>query len=139
MAHALRSNNKTSSNTTYGRHIVRSDNGPEFVAKALCKSFAKLGLKTLFITPDSAWENGYCESFKGRTRDELLKGELFYSARVAQVVIENWRREYNTIRPHSSLGYRPPAPEAIMPADPACAVGWLRPDRPTLGRIEMVT
>jgi len=96
-------------------------------------------VKTLFITPGSPWENGYCESFNGRLRDELLNGELFYSLREAQVVIENWRREYNTIRPHSSLHYRPPTPETMMPADPACAVGWLWPDRPTLGGLEMVT
>lgn len=119
--------------------FIRSDNGPEFVATALRKWFARLGVKTLFITPGSPWENGYCESFNGRLRDELLNGELFYSLREAQVVIETWRREYNTIRPHSSLGYRPPAPETVMPADPACAVGWLRPDQPTLGGLEMVT
>lgn len=113
--------------------------GPEFVAKALRKWFDRLGVKTLFITPGSPWENGYCGSFNGRLRDELLNGELFYSLREARIVIEIWRREYNTIRPHSSLGYIPPAPETIMPADPSCAVGWLPPDRPTLGRIEMAT
>jgi putative transposase len=75
----------------------------------------RVGVKTLFIEPGSPWENGYCESFNSKLRDELLNGEIFTTLREAQVLIESWRRRYNTIRPHSSLGYRPPAPEAILP------------------------
>ena len=107
---------------------IRSDNGPEFVATALRTWLARLGVQTLYIEKGSPWENGYCESFNGKLRDELLNGELFYSLREAQVVVEGWRRHYNTVRPHSSLRYRSPAPKTIVPADPACAVGWLRPD-----------
>ncbi len=92
---------------------IRSDNGPEFTAHAVRDWLPKAGVTTLFIEPGSPWENGYCESFNARLRDELLNGELFYTLREAQVVIERWRRHYNTRRPHSSLGYRPPAPEAI--------------------------
>lgn len=73
-------------------------------------------MKTLFIELGSPWENGYIESFNGKLRDELLNGEIFTSLLEAQVLIENWRKEYNHIRPHSSLGYRPPAPEAIQPS-----------------------
>ena len=79
---------------------------------------AAVGAKTAFIEPGSPWENGYCESFNARFRDELLNGELFYSLREAQILIEKWRRHYNTVRPHSALGYRPPAPETIVPVDP---------------------
>ena len=75
----------------------------------------RLGVTTLFIEPRSPWENGYIESFNGKLRDGLLNGEIFTTLLEAKVLIENWRREYNTIRPHSSLGYKPPAPEAIMP------------------------
>ena len=75
------------------------------------------GAKTAFIAPGSPWENGYCESFNARFRDELLNGEAFYSLREAQILIEKWRRHYNTVRPHSALGYRPPAPESIIPID----------------------
>jgi len=91
---------------------IRSDNGPEFYAKALRHWLKRLKVKTLFIEPGSPWENGYNESFNGKLRDELLNREVFYTLKEAQVLIENWRVEYNTIRPHSSLGYRPPAPEA---------------------------
>jgi len=100
---------------------IRSDNGSEFTAKAVRKFLGKLGVKTLFIEPGSPWENGYCESFNGKLRDECLNREIFTSLLEAQVVIEQWRREYNTIRPHSALGYRPPAPEAIMPSSPPVA------------------
>ncbi len=93
---------------------IRSDNGPEFIAERLRDWFRCLEVSPLFITPGSPWENGYIESFNGKLRDELLNGELFYTLKEAQVLIERWRRNYNTIRPHSSLGYRPPAPEAIM-------------------------
>ncbi|MEO6965395.1 MAG: IS3 family transposase [Acidobacteriaceae bacterium] len=90
---------------------VRSDNGPEFVARDLRKWLANAGSKTLYIEPGSPWENGYCESFNSKLRDEFLNGEIFYSLKEAQVLAEKWRVHYNTVRPHSSLGYRPPAPE----------------------------
>ncbi len=92
---------------------IRSDNGSEFIAAAVKDWIAAVGAKTAYIEKGSPWENGYIESFNGKLRDELLNGEIFYSLREAQVVIEQWRRYYNTIRPHSSLGYRPPAPEVI--------------------------
>jgi len=101
---------------------IRSDNGPEFVAKELRKWLGKVGTDTLYIEPGSPWENGYCESFNGKLRDECLNGELFYSLREAQVVIEKWRVEYNTRRPHSALGYRPPAPAAYSPLVPPNSV-----------------
>src|SRR5947199_10839111 len=75
-----------------------------------------VGAKTAYITPGSPWENGYVESFNARLRDELLDGEIFYTLREAQIVIESWRRHFNTIRPHESLGYKPPAPEVFVPA-----------------------
>src|SRR5690606_21650479 len=96
---------------------VRSDNGPEFIATRLRGWFKKLELKPLFIQPGSPWENGYVESFNGKLRDELLNGEIFYSLKEAQVMIEKWRRHYNTKRPHSSLGYKPPAPETFTPKE----------------------
>ena len=92
--------------------------GPEFVAKELRQWLAKLGTGTLYIEPGSPWENGYCESFNGKLRDECLNGEIFYSLKEAQIVIEKWRIEYNTKRPHSALGYRPPAPAACSPVVP---------------------
>lgn len=92
---------------------VRSDNGAEFIAKIVRKWFADTEVKTLYIEPGSPWENGYCESFNGKLQDELLKGEIFYTLKEAQVLIERWRIDYNTIRPHSSLGYKPPAPETL--------------------------
>ncbi|OWR01599.1 IS3 family transposase [Sphingopyxis witflariensis] len=99
---------------------IRSDNGPEFIATAVQEWLAKVGVKTLYITPGSPWENGYCESFNGSLRDELLNGEIFYSLAEARILIEAWRRHYNTVRPHSSLGYRPPAPEAVpSPVSPS--------------------
>ncbi len=96
---------------------IRSDNGPEMVAKRLRQWLARLGTKAVYITPGSPWENGYCESFNGKLLDELLNGEIFYTLREAQVIIEQWRVHYNTIRPHSALGYRPPAPEIIVPRE----------------------
>ena len=99
---------------------VRSDNGPEFVAKAVREWITAVGAKTVFIEPGSPWENGYCESFNSKLRDELLNGELFYSLAEARIIIEGWRQHYNTRRPHSSLGYRPPAPNAVLwPATPS--------------------
>ena len=97
--------------------FVRSDNGPEFVAKDVRAWIAAVGAKTAFIEPGSPWENGYVESFNARFRDELLNREIFYSLREAQIVIEGWRKHYNTKRPHSALGYRPPAPETIVPME----------------------
>ena len=94
-------------------HIRSSDNGPEFTAKAVRKWLINLGIKTLYIEPGSPWENGYVESFIGKFRNELLIGEIFDTLLEARVFIEFWRREYNQFRPHSSLGHRPPAPEAI--------------------------
>jgi len=94
---------------------IRSDNGPEFTARSVRKWLGRLGVKTLFIEPGSPWENGYIESFNGKLRDELLNREVFTTLTEAKVLIEAWRKEYNQVRPHSSLGYRPPAPEAIMP------------------------
>ena len=93
---------------------IRSDNGSEFTAKIVRKWLNRLGVKTLFIEPGSPWENGYIESFNGKLRDELLNREIFTTLEEAKVLIEQWRREYNQVRPHSALGYRPPVPEAIM-------------------------
>ena len=95
---------------------IRSDNGPEFVAKAVQDWITAVGAKTAYIAPGSPWENGYVESFNARLRDELLDGEIFYTLREAQTVIESWRRHYNAIRPHELLGYKPPAPEVFVPA-----------------------
>ena len=93
---------------------VRSDNGPEFVAKAVQEWIAAVGAKTAYITPGSPWENGYIESFNGKLRDELLDREIFTTLEEARVLIEQWRREYNQVRPHSAKNYRTPAPEAIL-------------------------
>jgi transposase InsO family protein len=100
---------------------IRSDNGSEFTATAVREWLGRLGVKTLFIEPGSPWENGYVESFNGKLRDELLDREIFYTLYEAKVLIERWRHEYNTIRPHSSLGYRPPAPEATLWHPPSSA------------------
>ena len=94
---------------------IRSDNGPEFTATAVRHWLRGVGVKTLFIEPGSPWENGYVESFNGKLRDELLNGEIFYTLREAKILIERWRTHYNQVRPHSALGYRPPAPEAMLP------------------------
>jgi transposase InsO family protein len=93
---------------------IRSDNGGEFTARAVRKWLGSLGVRTLFIEPGSPWENGYIESFNGKLRDELLNREIFTTLTEAKVLIADWRKEYNQVRPHSSLGYRPPAPEARM-------------------------
>jgi transposase InsO family protein len=100
---------------------IRSDNGPEFTAHAVRRWLARVGVKTLFIEPGSPWENGYVESFIGKLRDELLNREIFYTLLEAKVLVDQWRREYNAIRPHSALGYRPPAPETIEPLPPGSA------------------
>lgn len=97
---------------------IRSDDGPEFIAQAVQDRIAAAGAKTACIEPGSPWENGYCESFNARFRDELLNGEVFYALREAQIIIESCRKYYTTKRPHSALGYRPPAPETIIPMEP---------------------
>ena len=109
---------------------VRSDNGPEFVAKAVQEWIATVGAKTAYIPLGSLWENGFIESFNARLRDELLDGELFYSLKEARIVIESWRRHYNTVRPHESLGYKPPAPEVFVPKIAARSAPQPRPAPP---------
>jgi transposase InsO family protein len=104
---------------------IRSDNGPEFTAKAVRNWLGRIGVKTLFIEPGSPWENGYNESFNGKLRDEVLNREIFYTLKEAQVIIERWRQEYNIYRPHSSLGYRPPAPEAVLTPSEMSLESWL--------------
>ena len=94
---------------------IRSDNGAEFTAQPVRDWLGRIDVKTLYIEPGSPWENGYNESFNGTLRDELLNGEIFYSLKEAQTLIECWRQHYDTIRPHSSLGYKPPAPKTILP------------------------
>ncbi len=100
------------------KELIRSDNGPEFSAQAVRDRIAAVGATTAYIEPGSPWENGYCESFNARFRDELLNGEVFYSRREAQILIEQWREHCNTKRPHSALGYRPSAPETVVPMEP---------------------
>ena len=101
---------------------IRSDNGPEFIAQELRQWLGNLGTATLYIEPGSPWENGYCESFNGKLRDECLNGEIFYSLKEAQIVIGQWRQQYNTVRPHAALGYRLyPCPEPSFTA-PGCDV-----------------
>ena len=97
--------------------FIRSDNGPEFIAEIVRNWIAAVGATTAYIEPGSPWENGYCESFNARLRDELLNGEVFYTLKEAQIIIEQWRKHYNTKRPHSALGHRPPAPESINAMD----------------------
>jgi transposase InsO family protein len=109
---------------------IRSDNGPEFVAEAVQQWITAIGAKTAYIERGSPWENGYIESFNARLRDELLNGEIFYSLREAQIVIESWRRHYNTIWPHASLDYKPPAPEVFVPALAAWPAALRRPAPP---------
>ena len=109
---------------------IRSDNGPEFVAKAVQDWVRAVGTKTAYIERGSPWENGFIESFNARLRDELLDGEIFYSLAEARIVIESWRRHYNTVRPHGSLGYKPPAPEVFIPAFAARAALHPRPATP---------
>ena len=94
---------------------IRSDNGSEFTAQAVRDWLKKVGAKTLYIEPGSPWENGYNESFNGKLRNELLNGEIFYTLQEAKVLIERWRNHYNHVRPHSSLGYKPPAPKTVLP------------------------
>ena len=98
---------------------IRSDNGSEFIAHTLRNWLTNLDVKTLFIEPGSPWENDYVESFNGKMRDELLNREVLYTLTEAQVLIDRWRKEYNTTRPHSSLDYRPPAPQSWLLNTPA--------------------
>ena len=104
---------------------IRSDNGPEFTAKAVRNWLGRIGVKTLFIEPGSPWENGYNESFNGKLRDEVLNRKILYTLKEAQVIIERWPQEYNIYRPHSSLGYRPPAPEAVLTPSEMSLESWL--------------
>ena len=90
--------------------------GPEFVAHAVQAWIGAVGAKTAYIAPGSPWENGFIESFNARLRDELLDGEIFYTLAEAKIIVESWRRHFNTVRPHGSLGYKPPAPEVFIPA-----------------------
>ena len=109
---------------------IRSDNGSEFTATAVREWLAKVGVRTLYIEPGSPWENGYVESFNGKLRDELLNAEVFDTVLEAKVLTERWRVRYNTVRPHSSLGYRPPAPEAVLPPPPLPPDSGATPLRP---------
>ena len=118
---------------------IRSDNGSEFTAKAVREWMGRVGVKTLYIEPGSPWENGYNESFNGKLRDECLNVELFNHLTEAKIIIEHWRRQYNTIRPHTSLGYRPPAPQTIMTVNQAPAIGWLSYDQPSIESNIMLT
>ncbi|KAK0361359.1 hypothetical protein LTR94_023645 [Friedmanniomyces endolithicus] len=119
--------------------------GPEFIATALREWIAAVGSQTAYIEPGSPWENGYCESFNSKLRDELLNGETFFSLAEAQVLIEAWRRHFNAVRPHSALKYRPPAPEAVIPRSgniapwaSAPALEGARSPNPTMASIEVV-
>lgn len=109
---------------------IRSDNGSEFTARAVRHWLERIGVKTLYIEPGSPWENGYNESFNGKLRDELLNREIFCTLREAQVLIERWRIHYNTVRPHSALGYRPPAPRTVLPAAAGLAYARGGPAQP---------
>ncbi len=101
--------------------FIRSDNGSEFTAKVLRDWLQKLNVKTAYIEPVCPWENGYNESFNGKFRDEFLSCEVFYTLKEASVLTDKWKYVYNHIRPHTSLGYKPPAPPAkMLPALP-CA------------------
>ncbi len=111
---------------------IRSDNGPEFVAKAVQDWIRAVGARTAYIERGSPWENGFIESFNARLRDELLDGEVFYTLREAQIIIESWRRHYNTVRPHASIGYRAPAPEVFIPALAAWPAAQPRPAPPAM-------
>ena len=97
---------------------IRSDKGPEFAARAVREWLGSVGARTLYIEPGSPWENGYIESTGGKVRDELLDREVFYTLLQVKVLTEQYRQTYNRIRPHSSLGYKPPVPETFMPVAP---------------------
>jgi len=112
---------------------IRSDNGPEFTATAVRRWLKTLDIKPLYIEPGSPWENGYVESFNGKLRDEMLDGEIFDTLWEAKVLLERWRDQYNHFRPHSALGYRPPAPEAVMPLAVGSGAAPLRPQQQLAG------
>jgi len=118
---------------------MRSDNGSEFTARIVREWLGRVGAKTLFIEPGSPWENGYNESFNGKLRDELLNMEIFYNLKEATVLIERWRQHYNTIRPHSSLGYKPPAPKTILPRPAVLAYATLQPPQQDGNRGRILT
>ena len=115
---------------------IRSDNGSEFVAKSVQAWITGVGSNTAYIAPGSPWENGYVESFNARLRDELLDGEIFYTLKEAQIVIESWRRHYNGVRPHGALGYRPPAPEVFVLDWTAWPAALTRPAQPAKLTVE---
>ena len=119
---------------------IRSDNGSEFTAKILQEWLQRLSVKTAFITPGSPWENGYNESFNGRLQDECLKGGVFNSLKEAQIIIEQWKQHYNTLRPHSALDYKPPAPEIITIAHQKSYYATLYkiPDAPITAMIKYI-
>jgi len=94
---------------------IQSDNGPEFMAKGIRRWLSGIGVKTTYVEPGSPWENGFCESFNGTLRDNLLDGELFYSLKEVRVVVGEWVKHYNHVRPYRSLGYRPPTPKNQVP------------------------
>ena len=106
--------NPAQNNAGHPAHI-RSDNGAEFTAHVVRDRLGRIGVKTLYIELGSPWGKGYNESFNGKLRSELLNGEIFYSMKEATILIERWRRHYNTVRPYSSLNYKPPAPQATLP------------------------
>ncbi len=117
---------------------LRPDNGPEFTAHRVREWLHHVEVKTLFLEPGGPWENGYLESFNGKLRDELLNVELLDTLLEARILVERWRRHYNTVRPHSALDYRPPAPEAIQPWAPGSAIegssAWSPSHRSTAAR-----
>lgn len=118
---------------------IRSDNGPEFAAIAVREWATRVGAKTLFIEPGSPCENRYNESFNGKLRDELLNVELFNYLSEAKVLIERWRQPYNTVRPHTSLGYQPTDPQAVIPADLAATTTTVPSDHTSLKTIAILT
>jgi hypothetical protein len=118
---------KTAQPTDATPHLHQNAGTPRWPGILACTHgewLSRVGVTTLYVEPGSPWENGYNESFNGKLRDELLNGEIFYTLKEAQILIERWRQEYNRVRPHSALGYRPPAPETIvvMPKDPGFAI-----------------
>lgn len=110
--------------------FIRSNNGAEFVATAVKGWISGVGSKTAFIEPNSLWENGYVKNFNGKLRDELLNMEVFNTLKAAQILIAHWRTHYNTVRPHSSLGYQPPAPEVVVAGVPIMPRGRPGPTGP---------
>jgi hypothetical protein len=110
-----------------------------FTGKVVRDWLGRVGVKTLFIEPGSPWENGYVESFNGKLRDELLNGEIFYTLQEAKILIERWRTHYNQVRPHSALGYRPPAPATLLPVGACSATLRYAPQPPNRQSLTSVT